>query len=263
MSVTAIRLEMDTEQMQKIFGMQDAYIKKLEQDFQVTIVDRNGSVMITGEEENASKASRVLRQLTALSDHGNEIEEQSVDYAIEMGKEDQEEKLMEMDADCICHTISGKPIKPKTLGQKAYVDAIRKQMIVFGIGPAGTGKTYLAMAMAITAFKNGVMDAKPVLLEPIVNLKVDVLDKNTGDVMGDLNKRRGRVLGMTPDHQGNTIIEADVPQLEIYGYSTYLRSMTGGSGDFSYEFARYEQAPGDIQQKEIEARASKVDAADE
>ena len=95
MSVTAIRLEMDTEQMQKIFGMQDAYIKKLEQDFQVTIVDRNGSVMITGEEENASKASRVLRQLTALSDHGNEIEEQSVDYAIEMGKEDQEDKLME------------------------------------------------------------------------------------------------------------------------------------------------------------------------
>lgn len=87
MSVTAIRLEMDTEQMQKIFGMQDAYIKKLEQDFQVTIVDRNGSVMITGEEENVSKASRVLRQLTALSDHGNEIEEQSVDYAIEMGKE--------------------------------------------------------------------------------------------------------------------------------------------------------------------------------
>ena len=84
----------------------------------------------------------------------------------------------------------------------------------------------------------------------------------TGDDMGALNKRRGRVLGMTPDHQGNTIIEADVPQLEIYGYSTDLRSMTGGSGEFSYEFARYEQAPGDIQAKEIEARASKVDKAD-
>ena len=145
---------MDTEQMRKIFGMQDAYIKKLEQDFQVTIVDRNGSIIITGEEENTGKASRVLRQLTALSDRGNDIEEQSVDYAIEMGKEDQEDRLMEMDADCICHTINGKPIKPKTLGQKAYVDAIRKQMVVFGIGPAGTGKTYLAMAMAITAFKN-------------------------------------------------------------------------------------------------------------
>ena len=154
MSVTAIRLEMDTEQMQKIFGMQDAYIKKLEQDFQVTIVDRNGSVMITGEEENVSKASRVLRQLTALSDHGNEIEEQSVDYAIEMGKEDQEEKLMEMDADCICHTISGKPIKPKTLGQKEYLAAIRSHAITFGVGPAGTGKTYLAVAMAVKAFKS-------------------------------------------------------------------------------------------------------------
>ena len=78
MSVTTINLEMDTEQMRKIFGMQDAYIKKLEQDFQVTIVDRNGSIIITGEEENAGKASRVLRQLTALSDRGNEIEEQTV-----------------------------------------------------------------------------------------------------------------------------------------------------------------------------------------
>ena len=183
MSVTAIRLEMDTEQMQKIFGMQDAYIKKLEQDFQVTIVDRNGSVMITGEEENVSKASRVLRQLTALSDHGNEIEEQSVDYAIEMGKEDQEEKLMVMDADCICHTISGKPIKPKTLGQKAYVDAIRKNMIVFGLGPAGTGKTYLAMAMAITAFKNNEV-SRIILTRPAIEA-----GEKLGFLPGDLQSK--------------------------------------------------------------------------
>ena len=122
----------------------------------------------------------------------------------------------------------------------------------------------MAFKMAtILAFKKGFMDASPVLLEPIVSMKVTVPDKFTGDVMGDLNKRRGRVLGMTPDHQGNTIIEADVPQLEIYGYSTDLRSMTGGSGEFSYEFARYEQAPNDIQAKEIEARASKVDKAEE
>ena len=89
---------------------------------------------------------------------------------------------------------------------------------------------------------------------------VTVPDKFTGDAMGDLNKRRGRVLGMNPDHKGNTIIEADVPMLEIYGYSTDLRSMTGGSGEFSYEFARYEQAPSDIQAKEIEARKSLQDA---
>ena len=102
----------------------------------------------------------------------------------------------------------------------------------------------MAFKMAtILAFKKGFMDASPVLLEPIVSMKVTVPDKYTGDVMGDLNKRRGRVLGMNPDHEGNTVIEADVPQLEIYGYSTDLRSMTGGSGEFSYEFARYEQAP--------------------
>ena len=88
-----------------------------------------------------------------LNDRGNEIEEQSVDYAIAMGIEDEEEMITEIDRDMICHTISGKPIKPKTVGQKKYVDAIRDNMIVFGLGPAGTGKTYLAMAMAITAFK--------------------------------------------------------------------------------------------------------------
>ena len=122
----------------------------------------------------------------------------------------------------------------------------------------------MAFKMAtILAFKKGFMEASPVLLEPIISMKVTVPDKYTGDVMGDLNKRRGRVLGMNPDHEGNTIIEADVPLLEIYGYSTVLRSMTGGSGDFSYEFARYEQAPSDIQEKEIAARASKVDSADE
>lgn len=109
----------------------------------------------------------------------------------------------------------------------------------------------------IQAFKKGFMEASPILLEPIVSMKVSVPDKFTGDVMGDLNKRRGRVLGMNPDpaHKGNTIVEADVPMLSIYGYSTDLRSMTGGSGLFSYEFARYEQAPSDIQEREIEARA--------
>ncbi|MDO4519185.1 MAG: elongation factor G [Eubacteriales bacterium] len=122
----------------------------------------------------------------------------------------------------------------------------------------------MAFKMAtIIAFKEGFMKASPVLLEPIVSMKVTVPDKYTGDVMGDLNKRRGRVLGMNPDHDGNTIIEADVPELEIYGYSTDLRSMTGGTGSFSYEFARYEQAPNDIQTKEIEARKNKLDSADE
>lgn len=109
---------------------------------------------------------------------------------------------------------------------------------------------------AIQAFKKGFMDASPVLLEPIASLKVTVPDRFTGDVMGDLNKRRGRVLGMNPDHKGNQIVEADIPMMELYGYSTTLRSMTGGNGEFSYEFARYEQAPKDIMEKEIAARAN-------
>ena len=98
--------------------------------------------------------------------------------------------------------------------------------------------------------------SKPVLLEPIASVKVKVPDKFTGDVMGDMNKRRGRVLGMEPDHKGNQIIIADCPMAELFGYNTDLRSMTGGIGSFTYEFARYEQAPSDIQEKEIAARAA-------
>lgn len=115
---------------------------------------------------------------------------------------------------------------------------------------------------AIQAFKKGFMEASPVLLEPISSLKVIVQDKYTGDVMGDLNKRRGRVLGMNPIDGGKQEILADVPTMELYGYTTSLRAITGGSGDYSYEFARYEQAPSDIQEKEIEARANKVEKAD-
>jgi elongation factor G len=113
------------------------------------------------------------------------------------------------------------------------------------------------------AFKKGFMEATPVLLEPIVTLKVVVPDTYTGDVMGDLNKRRGRVMGMNPVDNGYQEIVADTPMLELYGYNTQLRSMTSGSGRFSYEFARYEQAPDDVAQKEIEARASKLADAEE
>lgn len=117
----------------------------------------------------------------------------------------------------------------------------------------------MAFKMAtIQAFKKGVMEASPVLLEPIMSLKVTVPDKYTGDVMGDLNKRRGRVLGMNPIANGKQVIEADIPMMELSGYCTVLRSMTGGRGDYEYEFARYEQAPSDIQEAEVAARAAKV-----
>jgi elongation factor G len=113
------------------------------------------------------------------------------------------------------------------------------------------------------AFKKGFLEAKPVLLEPIATLKVVVPDTYTGDVMGDLNKRRGRVMGMNPVDNGYQEITADIPVLELYGYNTQLRSMTSGSGSFSYEFSRYEQAPDDVAQKEIEARAGKLAESEE
>lgn len=174
---------MSVENMQKIFGMQDVYIKKLERDFGVTIVDRNGEVVISGTETMVRKAASVLEQLSIVSERGNDIEEQSVDYAITMGMEEQEQVITEIDTDCICHTINGKPIKPKTLGQKAYVDAIRNKMIVFGLGPAGTGKTYLAMAMAITAFKNDEV-SRIILTRPAIEA-----GEKLGFLPGDLQSK--------------------------------------------------------------------------
>ena len=106
------------------------------------------------------------------------------------------------------------------------------------------------------AFKKGFMEADPILLEPIASIKVTVPDDYTGDVMGDLNKRRGRVLGMNPIAGGKQVIEADIPMTGLFGYCTVLRSMTGGRGVYEYTFARYEQAPSDVQEKEIAARAS-------
>lgn len=128
--------------------------------------------------------------------------------------------------------------------------------------PVDSSEMAFKMA-AIQAFKKGIMEASPILLEPIATMKVVIPDKYTGDVMGDLNKRRGRVLGMNPVEGGKTEITADVPYMELYGYMTDLRSMTGGSGVFSYEFARYEQTPSDIQEKEVAARASKLDKEEE
>ena len=117
----------------------------------------------------------------------------------------------------------------------------------------------MAFKMAtIQAFKKGFMEAQPVLLEPIASLKVTVPDSYTGDIMGDLNKRRGRVLGMNPVAGGKQTIEADIPMSGLFGYCTDLRSMTGGRGEYSYEFSRYEQAPSDVQEREVAARAAKV-----
>ncbi len=171
------------EHMKNLFGEYDTYIKKIEKDFQVIIVNRDGVVKISGRQQDVVRAAGTMKELAALSERGNALQEQNVDYAIEMGKENKEDVLLTIDEDCICHTISGKPIKPKTLGQKQYVDAIRNNMIVFGLGPAGTGKTYLAMAMAITAFKSNEV-GRIILTRPAIEA-----GEKLGFLPGDLQSK--------------------------------------------------------------------------
>ena len=136
------------------------------------------------------------------------------------------------------------------------VVGVKATLIDGSYHPVDSNEMSFKMAATI-AFKKGFLEAGPILLEPIASLKVTVPNEFTGDVMGDLNKRRGRVLGMNPTDLGRTIIEADIPMSELYGYNTDLRSMTGGYGDFEYEFSRYEQAPADVQQREVAARQTK------
>ncbi len=154
MSLTELNVNIPPEHMANVFGQFDTYMKKIEKAFRVTVVLRNDSIKLLGSGSGIKNASAVFEQLLELSRRGNTITEQNVNYAISLAMEEKADAIVEIDRDCICHTIQGKPVKPKTIGQKDYVDAIRDKMIVFGCGPAGTGKTYLAIAMAVTAFKN-------------------------------------------------------------------------------------------------------------
>lgn len=154
MSLNEVSLRIPAEQMANVFGQFDVNIKKIERALGVTVIAREDQLKIIGNESAINGAAEVFGQLAKLAERGNVITEQNVNYALALLQEHKGDAMVEIDRDVICHTIAGKPVKPKTLGQKKYVDDIRKKMIVFGMGPAGTGKTYLAMAMAITAFKN-------------------------------------------------------------------------------------------------------------
>lgn len=183
MSITETIIDIPTEHEKNVFGGFDAYVKIIERAFNVTIIARNGEVKLVGSENEVAKAKSVFNQLIELSKRGNQITEQNVNYAISLCFEDKEKEIVEIDKDLICHTINGKPIKPKTIGQKSYVDLIRKKMIVFGIGPAGTGKTYLAMAMGITAFKNNEVN-KIILTRPAIEA-----GEKLGFLPGDLQSK--------------------------------------------------------------------------
>lgn len=154
MSMSEVSIQIPSEHMRNLFGQFDVHVKKIERTLGITVVPRNGEIKIIGAAGACEGARELFAQLYELSKRGNVITEQNVNYALALLAEHKSDALAEIDHDLICHTITGKPVKPKTIGQKEYVDAIRDKMIVFGMGPAGTGKTYLAMAMAITAFKN-------------------------------------------------------------------------------------------------------------
>lgn len=141
------------EQAVALFGSFDENVRLIETEYSVAIIMRGSELKISGDAENVSQASRVVESLLSLINRGEALTEQSVRYCISLVKDGSEAKLEALAGDCICITAKGKPIKPKTLGQKKYIGAIRENTITLGIGPAGTGKTYLAVAMAVAAFR--------------------------------------------------------------------------------------------------------------
>jgi len=171
------------EHEKNVCGQFDVHLKKIERTLHVTIVARDGAIKLIGPEAMTGRAKSVFNTLTELSKRGNTITEQNVDYALSLSFNESDDQILEIDRDIICRTVNGKPIKPKTLGQKQYVDMIRGKMIVFGIGPAGTGKTYLAMAMAIQAFKSGEVN-RIILTRPAIEA-----GEKLGFLPGDLQSK--------------------------------------------------------------------------
>ena len=176
-------MEIPAEHAKNVFGELDSYLKKIEKTLQVETVERDGELKITGQKTHVERAELILNQLLELSRRKNVIHEQNVNYLLSLSEPEKTEKYVEMDKSCICHTIQGKPVKPKTFGQKKYVEAIQNNKIVFGIGPAGTGKTYLAMAMAITAFRNDEV-SRIILTRPAIEA-----GEKLGFLPGDLQSK--------------------------------------------------------------------------
>ena len=176
-------VDIEAEHGANVFGSMDQFAKKIEKTLHVSIIYRDSKVKIVGGPTDVKRCQAVLSNLLELSRRGNTITEQNVDYALALTYEDKTSAIVDIDKEIITRTVAGKPIKPKTLGQKEYIDNIKKSTIVFGIGPAGTGKTYLAMAMAIEAFKNNEVN-RIILTRPAIEA-----GENLGFLPGDLQSK--------------------------------------------------------------------------
>ena len=183
MSVIESVIDIPVEYQKDVFGQFDSNIKKIEKALHITIVSRKNELKIIGGEIPCRRGKKIIETLISSAKAGENIDEQKVNYAIALSMEDRVESMSDLDGDIICRTIMGKPVKPKTFGQKKYVDMITKKMITFGIGPAGTGKTYLAMAKAITAFKNDEV-SRIILTRPAIEA-----GENLGFLPGDLQSK--------------------------------------------------------------------------
>lgn len=177
------KIQIPSELLSSIFGTYDSNIRKIEDEYKVSIVNRGDDVVISGEEGEVLKAKTVVNALINLAKSGQIIEEQNVNYIVSETNDNNATQLNDINDDFICLTMNGRALRPKTLGQKKYVDSIRKNTIVFGVGPAGTGKTYLAMAMAITAFKNNEVN-RIILTRPAIEA-----GENLGFLPGDLQQK--------------------------------------------------------------------------
>lgn len=194
-----------------VFGQFDSHIKKIEKTLSVTMIMRDDRLKIMGEETKVLKAVEVVESMIALAKRGALITEQNVNYALSLSGEHKTSELVELDKDIICHTVNGKPVKAKTIGQKQYLQAIDKHMIVFGVGPAGTGKTYLAMAKAITAFKNNEIN-RIILTRPAIEA-----GEKLGFLPGDLQSKVDPYLRPLYD-----------ALYEIMGAESFLKNMEKG-----------------------------------
>lgn len=176
-------IEISNKIIGNVFGRLDDNMRKIEKAFSVNIINRGDRMTIVGQNSSVNQAQRVIEKLMRIAESGEEITEQNVNYLIALNADEGFEEVEKINKDYICMTVSGRPIKPKTLGQKKYVDLMRKNNVVFGVGPAGTGKTYLAMAMAITAFKNNEV-SRIILTRPAIEA-----GEKLGFLPGDLQQK--------------------------------------------------------------------------